>query len=932
MTSESLEKILSEGLPSNLLTESRELETDKNTLNDHDLSKGNDKLGRLSIENTDSNSDPFGLPQRGDGNKSDNLQCGSGMNADDNHSNISDSDVGDHMDDSSNDSAKSSGSFMARLTGRKDDQLTKGDATDGGSTKTDLKNKSNELSYSRNFLDDLATSDSSDSNCSEKDTKSRFSKGLDLSSGHDGHSKTTPSPDSKLKSLDSAIGSKSVEDDNAMSDLHTDNISDDEYDIKPDSIVARKNENFSVGTVRNSENFESIANYISPAPSTLNAIISADYSNLSDNNDTNSNDNNREDGKRTESSPNSNKTEDQHESGGGGERNMSKNVMQTDLLQKTLMDIQGAKIQGETVSIIDDNKAGSINKSPFRADNKKDTKDIIDIPKVDVLLSAETVCKSDNFGLEESTASKSEFSSVDLKSDGSSMDGKGVEDGQQGDSLHKPDDDVDFSLNFFDEHSQCGILETLIHDPSKDKDDNDMVPLLPTLSTGLNPTVDHDSLSNIIDSIKSPITTDIERKRNTSPNNTTNPIPSNPIDEKFTKNLPPYISPAREHLNVGHCIENTSATDKNDDSNLVKSGDNSNPFDESNLGKDNLTTIDMNKRRPADMTRELELKIENPTEFLPEQITQSIKTEEIEAMSSSGPNNDKKSSSTSKNSGGTGSGGGSGSGNNETSKKSTESNKTKKSSDCDGNAGKSSSSSSKSSSKSSKKSKHSKIESSSSSSSKKSSKTSSKSDKSKSNESENVKNNENSSANQSSSSKKSKETSSHKRILKPSKRPHRTLYSSTTMQTIKRSTYNLEALAALMKTPNLGIRHHDIIAECGESPQMLYDFSTWEAWMNHPVKRFKIGENYSSRAIFKELQELYSKQNVNFADLKNHPPNSVESKSISDGLHTSDEDGDQDYYNDSESVCELLIANLNYLLTHFLSILICRIRIYPITI
>lgn len=870
-------------MPAKILSDSgeRNLEKDKNSMNDRDSPRANDKLNRMSIENTDSNSDPFSLQQRSDGSKSDNAQNNPILNADlnnDNHSNISDSDVGDHLDDSSNDSAKSGSSFMTRLTGRKENPPSKDDGI-GPDAKADSKNKSNEY---RNFLDDLATSDSSDSNMSEKDSKGRFSKGLDLSGSHEGHSKTTPSPDSKLKSLDSAIGSKSVEDDNAMSDLHTDNISDDEYDIKPDSILARKNDNFSVNAVRNSEHFESIANYISPAPST--AIISADYSNLSDNNDTNSNDNNRDDSKRP--SPSGNRNENLDASDG----NPRKDAADADLLTKKLLDAHDAKLPDTLTNTSDSNKSGSINKSPFCTDNKKDQKEIIDIPKVDVLLSAETVCKSDDFGLEESTTNKSEFGSSDLKSDGSSLDGKGADDGNQSESLHKTDDDMEFSLNFFDEHSQGGILENLIHDPSKDKDDNDMSTLLPPSSTSISLNVNSESLSNIIDSMKSPMAADIKRSSlGSSPNNPAN-TPGNIGDDK--------LSPVREH---GHCMESTTCItgDKNDDSNLSKSGDNSNSFDDINLGgKDNLSTIDMNKRRPNEMTRELELKIENPTEFLPEQIT-SIKSDEIDAIASGASNSDKKISSSSKSSGS--------GGNSENNKKSSESSKSKK--DGDTSTSKSSSSSSKSSSKSSKKSKHSKVESSSSSSSKKSSKTSSKSDKNKSTDPENTKNNENTSdaSGNQSSRRKSKEHLTQKRILKPSKRSHRMSYGNANAQTAKRCTYSSETLAALMKTPSLGIRHHDIIAECAESPQMLYDFTTWEAWMNHPVKRFKTGDNFPSRAAFKELQELYSKQNVSFADLKNHPPNSVESKSISDGLHTSDEDADQDYYNDSGSVISKIV-------------------------
>lgn len=79
------------------------------------------------------------------------------------------------------------------------------------------------------------------------------------------------------------------------------------------------------------------------------------------------------------------------------------------------------------------------------------------------------------------------------------------------------------------------------------------------------------------------------------------------------------------------------------------------------------------------------------------------------------------------------------------------------------------------------------------------------------------------------------------------------------------------------------------------------------------MKRFKPGDRFASRAIFKELQELYSKQNVRLADFKNTLPNSVESKSASDGLHTSDEEVDQDYYNLSESVSKICYLKYNKL-------------------
>lgn len=407
----------------------------------------------------------------------------------------------------------------------------------------------------------------------------------------------------------------------------------------------------------------------------------------------------------------------------------------------------------------------------------------------------------------------------------------------------------------------------IFNDPSKNKDDN----LMPTTSTGMSGLdLDSESLSHIMDSIKSPNASENERKRVGSS------LAMNPNNENmrsdFNKSNTPYISPAREHLGIGHCIDGSAASASEKHSEDSKSMDTGASFGENVRIKDNLSTIDLVKNRSTDLTREIEIKIENPTEYLPDQITQTSAHDDVLPTTSS---TDKKSSS---------------------SKSSGESSRKSKSSEDSAN-NKSSSSNSSRSSKSNKKSKHGKLES-----SKKSSKSSSKSDRNKSTDVENVKTeNVNVSASGSSSSKKTKDGTSRKRILKPTKRPHQTFYSSNTQMT-KRKMLNLETLASLMKTPSLSVRNHDIIAECTESPQSLYDFSTWEAWMNHPVKRFKPGERFSSRAIFKELQEMYTKQNVRLADFKNNPPNSVESKSVSDGLHTSDEDVDQDYYNDSGSV------------------------------
>lgn len=873
---------------------------------------------------------------------------------DDNHSNISDSDVGDFpddLDDSSNDSVKSShshGFASSRLTHKSNDVPMKSEDGGGGALKSDLKGGAATTDLSYNFLDDLNTSDTTDSNSSEKpergnafnlmrDCSTASAAGLTKSisdatargGGGDQHDasspslvKTSPTSDAKLKSvssciglsLDSAIGSKSVDDDNAMSDLHTDNISDDEYDdIKPDNLTSRKAENISI---RNNENFESIAQYISPAPMSLNTLISADYSNLSDNNDTNSNDNNRDsnDSKRNESSPSILKPAS-HDSS----RITDKDIMEPgELLGKTLLDSQDSNLTCE--SLTGDN-GKPIGKTSFLTtdNNNKDKSEIGDA--VDLIGIDATKSKTDSFGLSvESAGSKTDFSALHaIKSEsGSTTDGtKGnnssggggggskQEIRNSGEKSAKTDDEI-YELNFLDEHSmndsnQSGILD-IFNDPSKVKANTVLLP------NTANIDMDSESLSQIMESIKSQSPLDSEQKRSNTPGSGASMAENSRAgDDRFnnkTAASAAYISPA-------HCLD-ASGNDKHLDDTKPSSIDLAATFGEGVRLKENLPAIELIKSRPSELTRDIEIKIENPSEFLPEEITQSMGQNDLEVIPIPMAV-DKKSS-------GSSSGGGSGSGS--TSKSSGDSSKKSKTSehgDASG-TGKTSSSSGNSSrsSKSNKKSKHSKVESS----SKKSSKSSSKGDKNKSGDLENMKNSENISAtgggssssaaatvssNQSggggtsSSNKKTKESSgnssSRKRVLKSSKRPHRTFYSSA-----KRNMLNMETLASLMKTPSLSVRNHDIIAECSESAQSLYDFSTWEAWMNHPVKRFKPGERFTSRAIFKELQEMYAKQNVRLADFKNNPPNSVESKSVSDGLHTSDEDVDQDYYNDSGSV------------------------------
>lgn len=448
----------------------------------HQSPKIGDKLG--IGENMDGVRSSFGMQQRTDDpNRTDNMpndgnMLGSDL-ANDNHSNISDSDVGDFaddVDDSSNDSAKSSNShdFVTRLTNKSNDVPRKSDAANiDGNTKSDMKSSGNndQLPYSMNFLDDLNTSDTTDSNGSEKGIKCSNAFSLMRGEcgskdgsvggrdGHDGQLKTSPSgSDTKLKSvssciglsLDSAIGSKSVEDDNAMSDLHTDNISDDEYDIKPDSITARKAENISI---RNNENFDSIANYISPAPISLNTLISADYSNLSDNNDTNSNDNrDSSDNKRNERSPSISKLEPLDNS-----RITDKDIMEPgELLGKTLLESQDSNSE----SVIGDN--GKTGKSPFSTDNKDKADGIADGSGTDVSK------KSDSFGADESANTIGSLNVISTNDGGDGSESTKNNGGNQEkcEPTQKTDDEMVFSLNFLDDHSmqdsnQSGILGKL---------------------------------------------------------------------------------------------------------------------------------------------------------------------------------------------------------------------------------------------------------------------------------------------------------------------------------------------------------------------------------------------------------------------------------------------------------------------------------------
>lgn len=460
---------------------------------------------------------------------------------DDNHSNISDSDIGDFpddLDDSSNDSVKSSNShgFMPRLTHKSNDVPMKLESD----AKSELKrsNSNTELPY--NFIEDFQTSDTTDSNSSvgkdgshafnlmrdcaptasvsaagaasapiassildaSRDTTIRRdqqqqrdaepSSSSSSSSSSASLVKTSPISDTKLKSvssciglsLDSALGSKSVDDDNAMSDLHTDNISDDEYDdIKPDTLTARKPDNMSM---RKNENFESISKYMGPTPisiNTLNTLISADYSNLSDNNDTSSNDNrDSNDSKRTENSPTVVKPAS-HDS----TRITDKDIMEPgELLGKTLLEDSNLTSESLTGGDIGGGGKSIGMKSSFLADNNnhKDKSDNLLVDTVDLIESTKKT--GDSFSLTVgggAIGSKTDFSALHAiktkesgdtteatksnNSNSSSGGGGGgssnkPENRNTGEKSAKSDHEI-YELNFLDEHdmndsNQSGIL------------------------------------------------------------------------------------------------------------------------------------------------------------------------------------------------------------------------------------------------------------------------------------------------------------------------------------------------------------------------------------------------------------------------------------------------------------------------------------------
>lgn len=450
---EALEKILAADMSEDNSSEPNKMggEAEMSGDNARQSPKTSDKLA--SMENADG-SRSFGLQRP----ESKNLPNDSNLLisdlANDNHSNISDSDDGDFpddVDDSSNDSAKSGNSHgFLRLVNKSNDVPSK---MDEASTKSDQK-VDEQLPYSMNFLDDLNTSDTTDSNSSEKEMK--YSNVFNLirdcakdAPTSDGAVKSSPGAKKSVSSciglsMDSAIGSKSVDDDNAMSDLHTDNISDDEYDIKPDSLSARKSDNISI---RNNETFDSIANYISPVPISLNTLISADYSNLSDNNDTNSNDN-RDDGKRSDSSPSLIKPEPSESS-----RITDKDIMEPgELLGANLLECQDSNAS-----------EGDNMKSDFSPDHKDKSNGAANADASD----ADTGKKGDLFSTVDAAASKADFSSLLGKNDGDSADttktaASSQDNRKQGDSTQKTDDEI-FSLNFLDDHSmqdsnQSGLL------------------------------------------------------------------------------------------------------------------------------------------------------------------------------------------------------------------------------------------------------------------------------------------------------------------------------------------------------------------------------------------------------------------------------------------------------------------------------------------
>lgn len=137
--------------------------------------------------------------------------------------------------------------------------------------------------------------------------------------------------------------------------------------------------------------------------------------------------------------------------------------------------------------------------------------------------------------------------------------------------------------------------------------------------------------------------------------------------------------------------------------------------------------------------------------------------------------------------------------------------------------------------------------------------------------------------------------------------------------------FNFDSLA---NRPTLRSHNYESLTDedTGElAPCMLYDYSTLEAWMNHPVKRFKPNEvpkpvhqsavAQASLKVKPELQELYTKQNVVMANWTTAVSNNNnETKPLPGSTEATTTDTQSDYDDeDSSPETELSPSNLSEL-------------------
>ncbi|KAJ6642585.1 Mediator of RNA polymerase II transcription subunit 13 [Pseudolycoriella hygida] len=75
----------------------------------------------------------------------------------------------------------------------------------------------------------------------------------------------------------------------------------------------------------------------------------------------------------------------------------------------------------------------------------------------------------------------------------------------------------------------------------------------------------------------------------------------------------------------------------------------------------------------------------------------------------------------------------------------------------------------------------------------------------------------------------------------------------------------LRNILSLLKRPTLSSRDYENVIDDDFMPhQLLYDYSTWDAWMNHPVKRFKPNETLQNKN--RQVRDLYVAERIHQPD------------------------------------------------------------------